>query len=74
MIPGAGGLAGGISGGAGGMPISAGGGAAGDSTATSTSHFGGIKQGAINMGGGGIAAQLPMIAVVGVLLFVMVKK
>jgi hypothetical protein len=74
MIPGMGGLTGGISGGAGGMPISAGGGAAGDSTATSTSHFGGIKQGAINMGGGGIAAQLPMIAMACVVLFVMVKK
>ncbi len=74
MIPGMGGLTGGISGGAGGMPISAGGGAAGDSTATSTSHFGGINQGAINMGGSGFAAQLPMIAMACVVLFVMVKK
>ncbi len=56
------------------MPISAGGGDSGDSTSTSTSHFGGIKQGAINMGGGGLSSQLPLIAVVCVLLFVMVKK
>lgn len=56
------------------MPISAGGGAAGDSTSESNSSFGGIKQGSINMGGGGLTAQLPMIAVVCVLLFVMVKK
>lgn len=74
MIPGMGGLTGGISGGAGGMPISAGGGAAGDSTATSDSSFGGIRTGSINMGGSGLAAQLPMIAMVCVLLFVMVKK
>lgn len=70
MIPG---ISGGLTN-SGTMPIDAGGGASGDSTATSNSSFGGIKQGAINMGGGGFSSQLPLIVLAGVLLFLVVKK
>lgn len=69
MIPG---IGGGLTN-SGSMPISASGGAAGDATATNNGKFGGIKQGSINMGGGAMA-QLPMLVVVCVLLFLMVKK
>lgn len=69
MIPDVGGLSN-----SGSMPISAGGGAAGDATASNQASFGGIKQGAVNMGGGGISTSVILIAVVGVIAFLMVKK
>ncbi|WP_080566542.1 hypothetical protein [Vibrio splendidus] len=45
------------------MPIDAGGGSAGPSTATATNSIGGIRNGSINFGGGG-SSWLPWVAVI----------
>ncbi|PSV47302.1 hypothetical protein [Photobacterium indicum] len=67
MIPGLGASAGGS------MPISAGGGAAGPSTATSESNMG-FKVGAINMGGGNTLSNwLPVLLALMAVWF-LVKK
>ncbi|WP_135382160.1 hypothetical protein [Vibrio tasmaniensis] len=66
MIPALGAAAGGLSAG-GSMPISAGGGSAGPSEANATNSIGGIRNAAINFGGGAmqnITNNLPIIAIV----------
>ena len=56
------------------MPISANGGNAGDSTAKGQNSFGSNRGGTINMGGGGLTAQLPMLLLVCGLIYFGVKK
>ncbi|ARC92156.1 hypothetical protein F0224_07720 [Vibrio coralliilyticus] len=66
MIPG---ISGGLTN-SGSMPINASGGHAGPSSATARNSFGGIRNGSINFGGGGVSSWLPWVAltVVGGLL------
>ncbi|MFT5879570.1 MAG: hypothetical protein ACI86X_000674 [Moritella sp.] len=56
------------------MPIDAGGGASGDSTATAKNSFGSNRGGTINMGGGGLTAQLPMLLLIFGVIYIVVKK
>ncbi|MGF1859891.1 hypothetical protein [Photobacterium profundum] len=69
MIPG---IGGGLSAG-GSMPISAGGGAAGPSEATGTNSIGGIKNGAINFGGGPLQ-NMPFIVLAIAMAWMVFKK
>ncbi|SIO96690.1 hypothetical protein [Vibrio spartinae] len=59
------------------MPINAGGGAAGDATATARNSIGGITNGAINFSGSAgqrLMQSLPMLLVIAAITFVVVKK
>lgn len=56
------------------MPVNAGGGASGDSTAKGQNSFGDNRGGTINMGGGGLTAQLPMLLLAAGLIYMVVKK
>lgn len=54
------------------MPINAGGGAAGPSSATANNKSG-FNIGAINMGGGGLGNWLPVVMAIAVVWFLMKK-
>ena len=74
MIPGGfGGLTGGLTN-SGTMPIDAGGGASGAVHAANHNSFGGIKQGSINMAGGGFIQQLPLLLVLVIVGYMVIKK
>lgn len=56
------------------MPVSASGGQSGDSKLSSKNQFGDNRGGTINMGGGGLTAQLPMILMICGLIYMVAKK
>jgi len=56
------------------MPISASGGKSGDSKLSSKNNFGDNRGGTINMGGGGLTAQLPMLLLAAGLIYMVAKK